>query len=62
MEYDGSQVLEKLAEIDALEEFYDAVDSDNFGEAISILKKANLDKETIDAVIRAMRESDVGDL
>lgn len=58
MEYDGSQVLEKLAEIDALDAFYDAVDSDDFAEATSLLKKAKVDKETIDAVIRAMREAD----
>ncbi|MDZ4084918.1 MAG: hypothetical protein U1E10_18390 [Bdellovibrionales bacterium] len=58
MEYDGSQVLEKLAEIDALEAFYDAVDSDDFSAAVSLLKKAKIDKETIDLVIRAMREAD----
>ena len=56
-EFDGSRILEKLAEINMLEDFYDAVDSDNFTKAAELLRQATIDKETIAIVLRTMREA-----
>lgn len=57
-EFEGTLVLEKLAEIDKVEAFFDAVDSDDFGRAKSLMKRAGLDAETIAMVLRKMNEAD----
>lgn len=53
---EGSMVLEKLAEHDLVDEFYEAVDADNFGKASALMKKAGVDLETINAVLKEMSE------
>ena len=55
-EFEGTLVLEKLAEIGKLESFFTAVDSDDFGQAKALMKKANLDAKTIAMVLKKMRE------
>lgn len=56
--FEGTLVLEKLAQIGKLDDFFEAVDSDDFGKAKSILKKAGFDAETIATVLQKMNESD----
>ena len=58
-DFEGTLVLEKLAEIGKVDEFMAAVDSDNFDRAILLMKKANVDEKTIAIVIKMM--SDCGD-
>jgi iron uptake system EfeUOB component EfeO/EfeM len=53
--FEGSLVLEKLASIGKVDEFLEAVDSDDFGKAKSLMKQAQVDAETIEWVLGEMR-------
>lgn len=55
--FEGSLILEMLAEHGLVDEFYEAIDSDNFSLAISLMRRAQIDDEAIEAVVRKMRES-----
>lgn len=57
-DFEGTLVLEKLAEIGKDEAFFDAIDSDDFGKAKSLMKKANIDSETIQIVLQKMSDAD----
>lgn len=56
-EFEGTLVLEKLAEIDKLDVFFDAIDADDFAKAQSLMKRAKLDSETIAFVLKKMRQA-----
>ena len=58
MDLEGSEVLEKLAEIGKVEAFYQAVDADDFGKITSLLKKAGVDSKTISQVIEQIQNGD----
>jgi hypothetical protein len=55
-DFEGTLVLEKLARVDKLEEFMEAIDSDNLNAAKSLMIEAGVDKETIAAVLRKMSD------
>lgn len=57
-DFEGTLVLEKLAEINKVDDFFDAIDSDDFDKARSLMKHANVDTETIAIVLKKMREAD----
>ena len=57
-DFEGTLVLEKLAEIGKLEAFFEAIDSDDFDKAKSLMKRAGLDLETIAIVMKKMAEAD----
>jgi hypothetical protein len=57
-DFEGTLVLEKVAEIGKIDEFFEAIDGDDFERAKSLMKKAQVDAETIQIVLRKMRESD----
>jgi hypothetical protein len=57
-DFEGTLVLEKLALIDKIDDFFEAIDSDNFQKAASLMKKANLDSETIAIVLKKMEDTD----
>ncbi len=57
-DFEGTLVLEQLAAIGKVEEFFEAIDSDDAGRATALMKRANLDASTIATVIRKMAESD----
>jgi iron uptake system EfeUOB component EfeO/EfeM len=57
-DFEGTLVLEKLAEIGKLDAFFEAIDSDDFEKAKSLMKRANVDAETIAVVLRKMSEAD----
>jgi hypothetical protein len=57
-DFEGTLVLEKLAEIGKVDDFYEAIDSDDFGKAASLMKQANIDSETITIVLKKMNEAD----
>ncbi len=57
-DFEGTLVLEKLAEIDLIDAFYDAIDSDDFVRAKSLMKRADVDSATIAIVLKKMREAD----
>jgi len=56
--FEGTLVLEKLAETGLLDEFYEAVDGDDFTLARSLMKRARIDAETIQLVLGKMAEGD----
>jgi hypothetical protein len=57
-DFEGTLVLEKLAEIDLIDAFYDAIDSDDLVRAKSLMKRANVDPATLAIVLKKMREAD----
>lgn len=57
-DFEGTLVLEKLSEIGKLDDFFEAIDSDNFGLAQSLMKKASVDSETIAMVLKKMNDAD----
>jgi len=57
-DFEGTLVLEQLAAIGKVEEFFDAVDSDDLERATSLMKRAKIDAATIAIVLRKMEESD----
>jgi DNA-binding GntR family transcriptional regulator len=57
-DFEGTVVLERLAAVGELEEFFDAIDSDDVDRARALMKRANIDASTIATVIEKMEESD----
>lgn len=57
-DFEGTLVLEQLAAIGKVDEFFDAIDSDDVARATALMKRANLDAVTIAVVVRKMEESD----
>lgn len=53
-DFEGTLVLEKLAEFDLIEDFFDAVDSDDFVRAKNLMKSAGVDAEEISQVLEMM--------
>ena len=58
MDFEGTLVLEQLAETGQIEAFFDAVDSDDVERAVSLMKKARVDSTTIAMVVRKMEDGD----
>ena len=57
-DFEGTLVLEQLAGIGKVEDFFDAIDSDDVGRATALMKQAKVDASTIATVVRKMEESD----
>jgi hypothetical protein len=57
-DFEGTLVLEELAAIGKLDDFFEAVDSDDVDRATALMRKANIDASTIAAVIRKMEAAD----
>ena len=57
-DFEGTLVLEQLATIGKVEDFFDAVDSDDVERAVALMKRAKLDAATIAIVVRQIEESD----
>lgn len=57
-DFEGTLVLEQLAAIGKVEEFFDAIDSDDVQRATALMKRAEIDASTIAVVVRKMKESD----
>ena len=57
-DFEGTLVLEQLAAIGEVEDFFDAIDSDDVPRATALMKRAGLDASTIATVVRKMEESD----
>jgi hypothetical protein len=57
-DFDGTLVLEQLATIDKVEDFFGAIDSDDVDRATSLMKSAGVDAFMIATVIRKMNEAD----
>jgi hypothetical protein len=57
-DFEGTLVLEKLAVIDKVDAFFEAIDSDDLQKAASLMRKADVDPETIAIVLKKMAEAD----
>ena len=55
-DFEGTLVLEQLAAIGKVEDFFDAIDSDNIALAVRLMKMAKLDSETIALVVIKIEE------
>jgi hypothetical protein len=57
-DFEGTLVLEQLAEIDRVDEFFEAIDADDVARATALMRKANVDASTIQIVVKKMRAAD----
>jgi hypothetical protein len=57
-DFEGTLVLERLAEIGRVDDFFDAIDSDDVQRATSLMKRARIDASTIAMVVTKMEDSD----
>lgn len=57
-DFEGTLVLEQLAAIDKVDEFFEAIDADDVGRARALMRNADVDASTIAIVVRKMAESD----
>jgi len=56
-EFEGTLLLEKLAAIGKVDDFFEAIDSDNFGRVRALMKRADVDSETIAIVLKKMHQA-----
>jgi hypothetical protein len=56
--FEGTEVLERMAEQGKVADFFDAIDSDDFAKVARLMKQAGIDPESITAVLRMMGEAD----
>jgi len=57
-DFEGTLVLEQLVAIGKVEDFFDAIDSDDVERATVLMKRAKVDSQTIATVIRKMQAAD----
>ncbi|HXI58829.1 MAG TPA: hypothetical protein VNO55_22335 [Polyangia bacterium] len=57
-DFEGTLVLEQLAAIGKLEDFFVAIDADDTERATHLMRRANVDAATIATVVRKMEDSD----
>ena len=57
-DFEGTLVLEKIAAINEIDSFYDAIDSDDFRKAVVLMRRAGVDEATITTVVQKMKTAD----
>ena len=57
-DFEGTLVLEQLAAIDKVDDFFEAIDADDVQRATALMKSAKVDAPTIAIVVRKMQEAD----
>jgi hypothetical protein len=55
-DFEGTLVLEKLSEIGMLDDFFEAIDSDDLALAKALMKRAKIDSATISLVLQKIVE------
>jgi hypothetical protein len=56
--FEGTVVLEQLAAIGRVDDFFEAVDADDVERAVELMREAGVDRPTIAIVIKKMEEAD----
>lgn len=56
-DFEGTLILEKLAEIGQVDIFFEAIDSDDFEKVRSLLRLAKIDVQDIHIVLNKMKEA-----
>jgi ABC-type Mn2+/Zn2+ transport system ATPase subunit len=57
-DFEGTLVLEKMAEAGLIDEFFEAIDSDDFSTVSRLMKRLRFDAETIAMVLKKMADAD----
>lgn len=57
-DFEGTLVLEKIAEIGKIDAFFEAIDADDQARAKVLMKQANVDPRTIAIVLEKMTAAD----
>jgi hypothetical protein len=57
-DFEGTLVLEQLAAIGRVEDFFEAIDADDVERATSLMRRAKIDARTIAMVVRKMEDAD----
>lgn len=57
-DFEGTLVLEQLAAIGQVDEFFEAIDADDVRRAEALMQAADIDAGTIAIVLRKIEESD----
>ena len=57
-DFEGTLVLEQLAAIGKVEDFFDAIDADDVQRAARLMRSARVDASTIAMVVRKIEEGD----
>jgi hypothetical protein len=57
-DFEGTLVLEQLAAIDRVDEFFEAIDADDVQRAAALMRQADVDAATIAIVLRKIEEGD----
>ena len=57
-DFEGTIVLEQLAAIGKIDDFFEAIDADDVPRAVSLMRKAEIDAATIAIVVKKMRAAD----
>ena len=57
-DFEGTLVLEQLAAIGKVDDFFEAVDSDDVGRAVALMRRADVDASAIATVVKKMEEAD----
>jgi hypothetical protein len=57
-DFEGTLVLEKLSAIGKVDDFFEAIDSDDFKLAASLMRAAGVDTQSIAIALKKMASSD----
>jgi len=57
-DFEGTLVLEKLAAIGRVDEFFEAIDADDVPRAVALMRRASVDASTIAIVVKKMEAAD----
>ena len=57
-DFEGTLVLEQLAAIGKVDDFFEAIDADDVRRAVALMKRADVDASTIAVVVKKMEEAD----
>ena len=57
-DFEGTLVLEQLAAVGRIDDFFEAIDADDVDRAAALMRKANVDAPTIAMVIKKMEDAD----
>ncbi len=55
--FEGTLVLEKLATIGKVDDFFEAIDADDFEKAKALMRRAKVDSQSIAIVLKKMAEA-----
>ena len=57
-DFEGTLVLEHLASIGLLDDFFEAIDADDVPRAVALMRRAKVDASTIAVVLKKMEAAD----